>query len=156
MKEATTIAWHPARLQQFIRGQITLGELQGVSKKEPHRIAELGHRFLSEGKLDNATKIFEGLIALDPHDDYAFTALGAIAQQRGELEVAEELYARAIALNPTSSIAHARRGEVLAALGRSKEAGQDLLRAIELDGELRAAQRAKAALAALGSQLAKQ
>lgn len=156
MKEATTVAWHPARLQQFIRGQITLAELQGVSKKELHKIAELGHRFLSEGKLDNAKKIFEGLVALDPYDDYAYTALGAIAERRGELEEALELYARAIALQPTSSVAHARRGEVLVQLGRSREAGRELLRALELEGEVRAAQRAKAALAALRPQLAKQ
>jgi len=116
MKEATTVAWHPARLQQFIRGQITLGELQGVTPAEQHKIAVLGHRLLSEGKLDNATKIFEGLVALDPHDDYAYTALGAIAERRGELERARDLYARAIALNPASQVAHARRGEALALL----------------------------------------
>lgn len=128
MKEATTVAWHPARLQQFIRGQITLGELQGVTRAEQHKIAELGHRLLSEGKLGNASKLFEGLVALDPHDDYAYTALGAIAERRGELERARELYARAIALNPGSQVAHTRHGEVLALLGKRQAAGEDLLR----------------------------
>ncbi|MFO0724721.1 MAG: tetratricopeptide repeat protein [Myxococcota bacterium] len=108
------VSWHPAKLQQFIRGQITLGELEEVSAPEQRKIAELGQRFLTEGKLDNAQKIFEGLLALNPYHDYPYAGLAAVARQRGDLDTAERLYAKAVELAPGLEPLAAAHQEVLA------------------------------------------
>ncbi|MCC7381021.1 MAG: tetratricopeptide repeat protein [Deltaproteobacteria bacterium] len=157
--EATPVQqayWHPARVVQFIMGQITLGELQQIGKEEQYKIAEVGYRFLTEGKLDNAKKIYEGLLALDPRDAYFNTVLGSIAQQRGELEQADKLYTRALELNPFSATASANRGEVRFLRGDLSAAAVDLRRALELDVETRerSTQRAKVTLRTVEAKLA--
>jgi Flp pilus assembly protein TadD len=147
--------WDPARVIQFIHGHITLGELQEISKEEQYKIAEVGYRFFTEGKLDNARKVFEGLIALDPRDAYFNTVLGSIAQQKGELERAEQLYTRALQINPFSAVAYANRGEVRLLRGNLLEAAKDLKRALEEDPQARekATQRAKFTIKAVLTQI---
>lgn len=147
--------WDPARVAQFLLGHITLGELQDISKEEQYKIAEIGYRFLTEGKLDNAKKILDGLIALDPRDAYFNTLLGSIAQQRGELETAERHYSKALQINPFSAVAYANRGEVRLLRGDLVEAAKDLKRAIEEDPQARekATQRAKFTIKAVLAQI---
>ncbi len=139
------VAWDPARITQFLLGHITLGELQEVGKEEQYKIAEVGYRFLTEGKLDNAKKIFEGLLALDPRDAYFNTVLASIAQQKGELDEADRLYTRALTINPFSAVAYANRGEVRLMRGNLLDAAKDLKRALEEDPQARekATQRAR-------------
>ncbi len=138
----------PERLLAFVQGTITLGELGGVSKAEQTQIAQHGFDHLEQGKLKTAQRIFEGLLALDPRDDYFLLALGTIAQRRARHEEAERLYSQALELAPVSPHALANRGEVRILLGRPSEGTEDLIAAIRADPELteEATRRASATL----------
>ena len=152
---ATITPWNPERVQQFLAGQITLGDLEGISKPDQYKMAESGFRFLSEGKREKAKKVFEGLLALDPFDAYFHMALGSIAQQDGKLDDAEKSYSRALEINPFSAPALANRGEARLLLGRLADAMEDLAKAIQLDPEGKdpAVQRARGLAAAAKLQL---
>lgn len=132
---ATITGYDPQRLQAFITGQITLGDLEGIPKEAQHDMAQTGFRFFTEGKLEQARKVFTGLLALDPFDAYFLTALGAIAQQEGDLDEAERRFSRALEINPFSPSALTGRGEVRLADGRLVEAAADLAKAISEDPE---------------------
>jgi Flp pilus assembly protein TadD len=139
-----------------LTGAITLGELEGVTKDQQYEMAKVGHRYLSQGKLDDAKSVFEGLAVLDPYDSYFQLALGAIAQREGDLAEADARYSRAIELNPCSSHALANRGEVRMMGGRLVEGAKDLLRAIgeDPDGREPTTRRARATIAVVLEQLA--
>lgn len=125
--------YNPIRLEQFLRGQITLGDLEGITKQEQYEMAKIGFSYLTSGKLAQAKTVFEGLLALDPFDAYFHTALGSIAQQENQLPEAEKRYTRALEINPFSPVAFANRGEVRIAMGKLGEGSQDLVRALEED-----------------------
>jgi tetratricopeptide (TPR) repeat protein len=153
--KARKVAWDPKRLARFVAGVITLGELEGISKDEQYEMAKLGHRLIKQGKLADAMKVFEGLVALDPRDAYFHMALGSIAQRSDQLEEAEERYTRALAINPYSPVALANRGEVRMMRGRMLEGAKDLMKALEEDpaGTEQATKRARATISVLLQQL---
>lgn len=132
---AVISGYHPDRLAAFVAGQITLGDLEGIPKEAQHEMAQTGFRFFTEGKLEQAKKVFTGLLALDPFDAYFLTALGAIAQQEGNHEEAEARFTRALEINPFSPSALAGRGEVRLIQGKLLEAAEDLAKAIAEDPE---------------------
>jgi tetratricopeptide (TPR) repeat protein len=132
---ATIVGYDPNRVEDFVLGRITLGELEGITKDDQYEMAKLGHAYIEQGKLDLARNVFRGLNVLDPYDAYFQTALGTIAQREGELETAEEHYSRALEINPYSTAALANRGEVRLQLGRLEESVEDLLKAVEVDPE---------------------
>ena len=148
-------AYDPNRLEAFIQGRITLGELEGIPKDAQYDMAKLGFGFLGEGKLDKARSVFEGLLALDPYDAYFQTAVGSIAHQEGKLEEAEARYSRALEINPFSAVARAHRGEIRLANGQLTEAIDDFVRAIQEDPEANepATRRARALLMTVQSAL---
>lgn len=132
---AVITGYDPRRLEAFLAGQITLGDLEGIPKDAQHEMAKTGFRFFTEGRLEQARKVFTGLLALDPFDAYFLTVLGAIAQQEGNLEEAELRFSRALEINPFSPSALAGRGEVRLAQGRLLDAAADLTKAIAEDPE---------------------
>lgn len=142
-------------LRAFLAGNLTLGDLEGIAKEEQYKIAEIGFGCLNNGKLDEAEKIFGGLLALDPFDAYFNTALGSIAHRRGRSEEAEQRYTRALEINPYAATALAHRGEIRIMSGRLGEGVQDLVRALQVDeaGAEPATHRARATLRALKEQL---
>jgi tetratricopeptide (TPR) repeat protein len=154
-KGTKRVAWDPKKLIKFVAGVITLGELEGITKKQQHEMAKLGHRFIRQGKLKEAKAVFEGLLALDPHDAYFHLALGSIAQREDDLDEAEERYTRALEINPYSPHALANRGEVLMMKGRMLDGAKDLLRALEEDPKCReeATKRARATIGVVLQQL---
>lgn len=149
------VAYSPAEVREFLLGNRTLGELQGVSKKEQYEMAELGYVLLTEGKLKEGQEVFHGLVALDPFDAYFFTCLGSACQQLGEVEDAERCYSRALEINPYAVTARAHRGELRGESGRLLEAVDDLERVLRDDptGREAATQRAAVLLRAIQMQL---
>lgn len=138
----------PRRMKQFLEGQITLGELEGISKQAQNEIAKLGHRNLLQGKLKDARKVFAGLVALDPRDSYFRLAMGSVAQRQRQNEEAERHYSDALVLDPKSVHAYANRGEVRLLLGKTVEGAKDLFEAVKLDpqGKEEVTRRAQASL----------
>jgi tetratricopeptide (TPR) repeat protein len=147
--------WHPDRVKQFMKGQITLGDLEGITKVEQYEMAKIGYSYLTSGKLDKAKTVFDGLLALDPYDAYFHTALGSIAQQQNLFPEAEARYSRALEINPFSPVARAHRGEIRVMTGRISEGAEDLLRALQEDPQAREQStiRARATLQAVKEQL---
>ena len=147
--------YHETHLAKFLMGQMTLGDLEGITKQQQYQIAEIGHAYLTSGKLDEAKRVFEGLLALDPFDAYFHLSLGSIAQQKDDFEEADKRYTRALEINPFSPTAHANRGEVRVMTGRLEDGALDLVKAIQLDpdGKEPATIRAKATVRVLKEQL---
>lgn len=125
---ARLTAWDPRMVEGFVMGQLTLADLEGIPKKDLYAMAERGHVLLTEGKLAQAKRVFEGLHALDPFDAYFLLLLGSIAQQEGNLDDAEHLYSRALEINPYFVPARAGRGEVRVLKGALLEAVDDFER----------------------------
>jgi Flp pilus assembly protein TadD len=157
MPQETPVAlgYPPRLLRSYVLGRITLGELEGISKEEQVKIAEIAYSYLEENQLEAAANLFRGLALLDPYDAYFQLALGWIAQRRGQLDEAELLYSRSLEINPYSLAALTGRGEVRLLKGRLVEASQDLTRAIQEDptGKDPAAQQALALVALVRRQL---
>lgn len=147
---------YPAHLMEaFQEGRITLGDLEGITKQEQYQMAEIGHGYMNQRKLDEAKVVFEGLLALDPFDAFFNMALGSVAQQQNRPEDADSLYSRALEINPYSPTSWANRGEVRVMQGDLQKGVEDLLKAVELDPRNAepATERARATLMVLREQL---
>lgn len=130
---ATITPYDPQRLVQFVAGEITLGDLEGIPKADQYKMAETGYKLLSSGKLADAKKVFLGLHALDPFDAYFLASLGVIAVQQGERDEGRARFDRALEINPYSPAALVGRAELLLSAGELLAAAEDLARAIAAD-----------------------
>lgn len=128
----TVLNWHPDSLLRFARGEITLAALDGMTQLQLNQMAEVGYNLLSQGKLEDARKIYAGLAVLNPYDPYYHLALGAISQRSNALEEAEKHYSRAIQINSGIGAAYANRAEVLIMLGKLNDAIGDLVQSVAL------------------------
>ena len=126
----------PAQIQQLVTrwaaGRVTLKEIKGYTDDELYAIAHTGYFFLMQGKNAEARTLFEGLVAIDPKNDYYYRALGVIFHKMGDAERAIKQFSYAIQVNPRASPAYVNRAEVYVSLGRSAEAGSDLRKALEV------------------------
>jgi tetratricopeptide (TPR) repeat protein len=137
-------------LKRFIMGEITWGQLQGLTMEEAYAFAELGYTQFEQGRYDEAQSIFEGLVISNPYDAYFHTMLGAIYARKDMQEEAAEEYTIAIELDPENIAAHVNRAEILLQHGEFEIAMNDLRAAIKLDpkGEDPSGIRARALAAA--------
>lgn len=124
----------PALLPKWAAGQITLKELKGYTDDELYAIAHTGYFFLMQGKNNEAKTLFEGLVAIDPRNDYYYRALGVIFHKLGDAERALKQFGYAIRVQPRSPAAYVNRAEVYIATSRYQEASADLRKALEFMG----------------------
>lgn len=153
--EAAAALWDSEALQRFVKGDITLAELQGVDAGSQEKVAQLGYRLLGAGKLEDARLLFEGLVALNGKEPYFLLAAGAVAQRQERYEDAEHWYSRVLERDPGSAVAFANRGEVRIMRGDLEGAVPDLIEAVKLDPAAREPNtaRARGLLAELNRQL---
>ena len=118
-------------LTSWAQGKTSLREIKGYSDDELYAIAHIGYFFLIQGKNDEARILFEGLVAVDPRNDYYYRALGVIFQRLGEDDRAIKQFAYAIRLNPGSPYAYVNRAEIHISLGDMHVAERDLRSALE-------------------------
>lgn len=121
----------PDILVRWANGQLTLKEIKGYSDDELYAIAHTGYFFLMQGKNQEARTIFEGLVAVDPKNDYYYRALGVIFHKMGDADRAYKQFSYALRLNGKSTPAYINRAEVLLTMNRYAEALQDLQNAIQ-------------------------
>jgi Flp pilus assembly protein TadD len=121
----------PALLPKWASGQITLKELKGYSDDELYAIAHTGYFFLMQGKNNEARTLFEGLVAIDPRNDYYYRALGVIFHKLGDAERALKQFGYAIRVAPRAPAAYVNRAEVYISTSRYQDAAGDLRRALE-------------------------
>src|SRR5688572_19795542 len=137
-KEPVTANWEqvlyaPERVEKWIRGEITLQELDAISGPEMLEMAVLGFSMYEQGRYDDAKVIFQGLSALDPKEGYYRTALGAVYLAQEDLTNAELCFNEAIRLNAKEIASYVNRGEVYLRQGKILEAAQDFKKACDLD-----------------------
>ncbi|MCP4500529.1 MAG: tetratricopeptide repeat protein [Deltaproteobacteria bacterium] len=131
----------PKIVEDFMRGRITLGEMQGFDKGSQGKVAAIGLEYLENGKLIEAQNVFTGLLAMDPYEPFYFEALGSICQRREEWTDAEAWYSRSLEAaaekNTRSPSARANRGEVRLMMQRLEDAVDDLTQAIIEDPDFK-------------------
>jgi tetratricopeptide (TPR) repeat protein len=152
----------PDRVEKFIMGEATLGQLYGITIEEAYSVAELAYTLMEQGRLKEAQTVFQGLVISNPYDAYFHTALGSIYQKQGIVDGAIEEYSISLGLDPSNVEAYVNRGELLIQTGYFEQAAKDFKAAMELDpdGHNPSVNRARAlasvTAAALGAVLSQQ
>ncbi len=117
------------KLQSWSQGQSSLKGILEYSDDELYAIAHIGYYFLKQGKNQEAKTLFEGLVTIDPRNDYYYRALGVLSFKLDDPEKALRQFGYAIKVNDRNPVAYVNRAEVYIALGRYSEASQDLIEA---------------------------
>jgi tetratricopeptide (TPR) repeat protein len=145
----------PDRVEKFIMGELTLGQLYGITIEEAYSIAEIGYTMLEQGRLKDAQTVYQGLVLANPYDAYFHAVLGTIYQKLGMADGAIEEYTLALGLDPANVEAYVNRGELMIQKGNFLQAASDFKRAIELDpdAENPVANRARALAAIVAAAL---
>lgn len=99
-------------IKAWIAGEKTLKEVQGMTDDEIASLGYLGTVLLEEGKLDDAQKIFECLIALDPNLDHPYRGLGGVLLKRGNYDGAMLQFSNSLQVNPRSPHGYINRAEL--------------------------------------------
>ena len=123
----------PDNIAKFIRGEMTWAQVQGISMEQTYGLAEIGYQLFLQGKYDEAKKIFEGLIVLNPYDGYFHSVLGSILARSGEPDKAIQEYAIAINLEPKDLQVLVNRAELILKKVQFEDALSDLKKAIAMD-----------------------
>ena len=74
----------PDRVERFIMGDLTLGQLYGITIEEAYSVAELGYTFMEQGRLNEAQTVFQGLVIGNPYDAYFHTVSGIDIPETGK------------------------------------------------------------------------
>lgn len=136
------------KLEQFRKGEIRFTQIFNLDGNQIASLLLCGHNFFSQGRLEGAKNIFEGLTLLDPNNPYINCILGAIYQRMEKYDVAILRYTRAIELFPQDLISMTNRAEIYLKQGKFLEAAQDLKKVIQLDPEKKDASANRARLLA--------
>lgn len=136
------------------RGELTLGELIGLSKASLYAIAQMGHE-MAQTSPERAAAVFKGLVAASPYDAVFQGHLAAAYYALERHEEALVCFEKAVELNPTYVDALAGCGELYLRQGEVQKAVDHLARAVHLDsGKKRpSALRAQATLSLLKKRL---
>ncbi|HEX8248383.1 MAG TPA: tetratricopeptide repeat protein [Pyrinomonadaceae bacterium] len=156
-QSATAYRSEQAR-EKLATGQITLAEYVGISRDEMYKIAQQAYQLMNRGKLEEARRIYSGLVAADPYDSVFHCHLGAVLFRMGEHEKAFAEYDAALRYNIANVDALAGRGELYIMRGEVKKGVEDLRAALEKDpqGERPTSQRARALLLSMREAARKQ
>jgi len=133
-------------------GKYTLKEVGGLSDEDVQGMLQMAWMFYSQGKLESAEVILQGVAAIDPDNRLVWGALGALYCRQNRHEEALAALNKAVALNPDEISNYVNRGELLFKLGQVEASARDFNKAMAMDPEGRdsAANRARLIVAGLG------
>lgn len=123
-------------VRRWARGEATLQELKGYTDEELYMIAQQGYTLFLNGKVKDAQIIFEGLVAIDPRNDYYYRALGVVYHRQGDVERAIRQFTHALTVAPQSPAAYVNRAEVHISRRDYEAALADLSTAIAVSTDL--------------------
>lgn len=118
-------------------GDVKLIERLQVTPKQIAALLQTGHSLYSQGRLDDARSIFEGLAALDGTIPYVHGILGSIYQKEGNSDQAISFYTQALESFPNDISCLVNRGELYLKAGRFQDAANDFKSAFEIDPALK-------------------
>lgn len=122
-----------AAVRKWAEGQSTLRELKGYTPEELHCISQLGYTLFLNGKIRDARIVFEGLVAVDPRNEYYYRALGVVYHREGDAERALRQFGHAITVSGRrSAAAYVNRAEVHISRRDMDRALQDLEAALRI------------------------
>ena len=122
---------------RWARGEATLRDLKGYSTEELYCISQLGYTLFLNGKIRDARIIFEGLVAIDPRNEYYYRALGVVYHREGDVERALRQFGHAITVSgKRSAAAYVNRAEVHVSRRDIEHALGDLETAIRISGNV--------------------
>lgn len=140
--------------EKMIRGEITLGQFLGMSRKALYDFANTGHQLLQAGSTQQALQIFKGLVAADPYDSVFHCQLAATYMTLEQFDEAFEEFEQSLRFNPGNVDALVGRGEIHLRRGNVPAGLADFTQATQRDPELkhRSTQRARSMLIVLSQQ----
>jgi len=125
-----------AAVRRWAQGEATLQELKGYAPEELYAISQHGYTLFLNGKVKDAQIIFEGLVAIDPRNDYYYRALGVVYHRQGDAERAIRQFTHAITVAPKSAAGYVNRAEVHIARRDISQAVADLDAAMKVSRDL--------------------
>lgn len=140
--------------EKMIRGEMTLGQFLGMSRKALYDFANTGHQLLQAGSTQQALQIFKGLVAADPYDSVFHCQLAATYMTLEQFDEAFEEFEQSLRFNPGNVDALVGRGEIHLRRGNVPAGLADFTQATQRDPELkhRSTQRARSMLIVLSQQ----
>ena len=114
------------KIEEFLKGEITLAEMQGISQVQAYLMADMGYNCYKQGKLDQAEMIFNGLAALNHKDFYFHSVLGMIYAAKDEHKKAIDSLNTALELNEADISSFAARAEAFLKIGEFQKALKDM------------------------------
>lgn len=138
--------WHEAEgrdLEAF-------GDLQRAHELAPNDISVLNALGLAHGRAGRmleAARLFDSIIALQPDFVPAYFNKGWASEELGSLDIARECFGHAAELNPGSGDAWARLAALAVRVGDWESAGIDAERSLKLDARNAVARQAQANVA---------
>lgn len=124
-------------VRKWAKGESTLQELKGYAPEELYAIATHGYTLFLNGKVKDAQVIFEGLVAIDPRNDYYYRALGVAYHRQGDAERAIRQFTHAVTVAPKSPAGYVNRAEVHISRRDTERALADLDKAVQVARDLR-------------------
>src|SRR5262245_6541238 len=121
------------KLERYKNAEISLADVLDVTPVQINSLLLTGYTFFTQGKMEDAKNILEGLALLNENISNVHALLGSIYQKNEDYEAAVEKYTRALLLEPADLYSLGNRGESLLRLGRFDEAADDLKKAVGLD-----------------------
>ncbi|ESN96277.1 hypothetical protein HELRODRAFT_107437 [Helobdella robusta] len=99
-----------------------------------HVVSYMRGRYLeSKGMLNEARKVYENAISINPSHVRSMLRLGIVLHRLGNDRLAETTLRNAVSSDPTSSMAWRTLGQVLESLGDSKVASECLVTSLDLE-----------------------
>lgn len=113
----------------------TLAPGTTVSPEEtmPSSMLDVALQFHNQGRLDDALRAYEAVLAVDPTNKFAFYNIGVIAQGREQYEAAIENYDKVLALDSNFNPALYNRGLVYRDTNQTDKAIADLEAVVTAD-----------------------
>ena len=125
-----------AAVRRWAQGEATLQQIKGYAPEELYAISQHGYTLFLNGKVKDAQVIFEGLVAIDPRNDYYYRALGVVYHRQGDAERAIRQFTHAITVAPKSPAGYVNRAEVHIARRDVDQATADLDTAVRVSRDL--------------------
>ena len=120
-------------LHAYLNDKLSLAEMQGISRDQLFQLSEAGFVKFKHGRLEEAEKIYQGLIILDHRNAYFHAMMGAIHQKRERPVEAILEYSLALGIDKKDVAAYVNRGEIYLRYRNYKKAAEDFRSAILLD-----------------------
>lgn len=106
-----------------------------IASPEVLALAAVARQYADHGRVDEARKLLEGLLVLEPDNSYLHTALGCVLVRLSTEAEALEHFEQALRLDPRDAAAHTYAGELRLRRGEEREGLAHLEAAVALDPE---------------------